>query len=156
VYAFGGSIDLEAAPSKYDKGVGNLEKEFVPFMIYNYAVQQAGWEIVGEFRPYLLFGVATGNATLDADPLNPAGGTVLKTPTEIAAKLVNYDIGSSHEHKLIRYILRTHIFHPEARFGWKCRFHLIQRSLSMVSSFIGLSSLQQHYPKWGAVFDLGE
>jgi hypothetical protein len=46
--AFGGSIDLEAAPSKYDKSVGNLEKEFVPFMIYNYAVQQAGWEIVGE------------------------------------------------------------------------------------------------------------
>jgi hypothetical protein len=108
-YAFGGVISLEAAPSKYDKGVGNLDKEYVSFMIYNYAVQQAGWDIVGEFRPYLLFGVLTGNATLDADPLNPVGGTVPKPSTEIAAKLVGYDLESFREHKLIRYTQNAYI-----------------------------------------------
>ena len=115
-YAFGGLIGLEAAPSKYDKGVGNLDKDWVSFMIYNYAVQQAG-DFITEFRPYLLLGTLAGNATLDADPLNLVGGMVPKPLTEIAAKMVSYDSESSREHKLIGYILRTRISHPEARLG---------------------------------------
>jgi hypothetical protein len=89
VHAFGGVVDLEAAPAKYNKGIGNLDKDYVSFMIYDYTVQQSK-DIIGNFRPYLLFGPATGNATMAADPLNPVDGTVPKSSAEIAAKLVTF------------------------------------------------------------------
>ena len=89
MHAFGGVVDLEAALAKYNKGIGNVDKDYVSFMIYDYTVQQGG-DIIGNFRPYLLFGTATGNATMAADPLNPVDGTVPKSSAEIAAKLVTF------------------------------------------------------------------
>jgi len=87
--AFGGFVDLEAAPANYSTGVGNVNKEYVSFMIYNHAVQQVQ-EIIGVFRPYLLFGKAVGNAIVDADPHNPVDGTVPKSNAEIASRLDAY------------------------------------------------------------------
>jgi hypothetical protein len=65
-----------------------MDKDYVSWMVYNYAVQQSH-DFVGRFRPYLFFGVATGAATLDSDPNNLVGGTVPKSATEISHILVN-------------------------------------------------------------------
>ena len=84
---FGGIVNLSSAPAKYSTGVGNLNEAFVSYMVYNYAVQQA-LDNVGIFRPYIVFGQATGNAILASDPSNPAGGTVPKSTAEIGDTLV--------------------------------------------------------------------
>jgi hypothetical protein len=54
VHTFGGFVNLEHASAKYSIGVGNMNKNYVSFMVYNYTVQQVQ-EIVSEFRLYLLF-----------------------------------------------------------------------------------------------------
>ena len=100
--AFGGFVQLADAPVEYSLGVGNMDKDYVSWMVYNYAVQQSR-DFVGRFRPYLFFGVTTGNATLDSDPNNLVNGTVPKPTTEIAHLLV----GSSFRDALILTI-RTH------------------------------------------------
>ena len=86
---FGGIVDLSSVPAEYSAGVGNMEKAFVSYMVYNYAVQQA-LDFTGIFRPYIYFGQAIGNATLTSDPSNPAGGIVPKSTTEIGDTLVLY------------------------------------------------------------------
>jgi hypothetical protein len=86
--AFGGFVKLGNAPAEYSAGVGNMDKDYVSWMVYNYAVQQSH-DFVGRFRPYLFFGVATGAATLDSDPNNLVGGTVPKSTTEISHILVD-------------------------------------------------------------------
>lgn len=80
--SFGGFIDLSSVPAKYSTGVGNLDKVITSYMVFNYATQQA-LSIIGMFRPYLVFGVAIGKATLTEDPGNPAGGTVPKSTVAI-------------------------------------------------------------------------
>ena len=84
---FGGSVDLASVPAEYSTGVRNIDEAFVKWMVYSYAIQQS-LDIVGIFRPYIIFGLATGNATLTSDPSNPAGGTVPKSTAEIGDTLV--------------------------------------------------------------------
>jgi hypothetical protein len=89
VRAIGGSVNLENVPDEYSAGVGNMDKMFVSYMVYSYAVQQA-MDLVSKFRPNILIGGATGNATLTSDPSNPAGGTIPKSPVNIAPILVMF------------------------------------------------------------------
>ena len=91
--AFGGIVDLASAPAGYSAGVGNMDRGYVSFMVYNYAAQQA-LDILGIFRPYIVFGEATGNAVLTSDPNNSAGGTVPKPTLEIAQTLVSQCSGN--------------------------------------------------------------
>jgi hypothetical protein len=86
--AFGGFVELANVPDAYSAGVENMDPKFMLYMTYNYAAQQA-ISMLGTFRPYLIFGAATGNATLVSDPDNPGAGTVPKSSVEIANTLVN-------------------------------------------------------------------
>jgi hypothetical protein len=86
---FGGVVELASVPNQYNAGVGNVDKLFLSYMVYNYAVQQA-LDLVGIFRPYIFFGLATGNAVLTSDPNNSVAGTVPKSPLQIAQTLVGF------------------------------------------------------------------
>src|ERR1700691_3456144 len=52
---FGGIVNLATPPAEYNAGVGNVDKGYISYMVYNYAVQQA-LDVIGVFRPYLIFG----------------------------------------------------------------------------------------------------
>jgi len=93
VRGVGGIVDLAAVPAKYSVGIGNVEIAYISYMFYNYAVQQAV-DFIGMFRPYLILGAASGNATLKSDPNNPVAGTVPKSAVEIAHTFDAY-IGSA-------------------------------------------------------------
>jgi hypothetical protein len=110
-HAFGGSVELEAAPAKYSMGVGNLHKDYVSYTIYNYATQQAVCENVGNFTPYLYFGMAT-----DADPLNPIDGTFPKSATAVATKFVGF-LSESYCDHTHWYIVRMHTSDLRPRAG---------------------------------------
>jgi hypothetical protein len=134
--AFGGFLELEKAPAKFETtGVGNVDKDYIAFTIYSYAVQQAQ-EIIGVFRPYLVFGLVMGNAIMDADPLNPVSGTVPKSPGEIASKLVGFKSGNSFMNEdSFGYIIRMYTSDLRVRAG-QCQISFrILLSPSMVSSF---------------------
>lgn len=83
--AIGGSIQLESTNST---AIGNIAREYATYQVFNFATQQA-LSTLGIFRNYLLFGLATGNAIFDADPANPANGTVPKPLLQISANLVS-------------------------------------------------------------------
>lgn len=85
---FGGTVDLATPPAEYNTSVGNVDEEYTSYMVYNYAVQQA-LDTIGTFRPYLIFGEATGKMVLMSDPNNPIAGTVPKPAVEIAPILVS-------------------------------------------------------------------
>lgn len=86
--AFYGAIFLSPPPDGHSGNVGNLDQEYVAYMAYNYGVQQAQ-DLVGVFRPYLLFGMALGNTVLEADPTNSVNGTIPRFTTDIASTTVS-------------------------------------------------------------------
>lgn len=86
--AFGGFVELSNVSAAYRAGVGNMDANFMSYMVYNYAAQQA-LSTIGTFRPYLVFSEATGNAIFASDPVNPDSGIVPKSTEEIANALVN-------------------------------------------------------------------
>ncbi|KAF7982507.1 hypothetical protein HWV62_28106 [Athelia sp. TMB] len=85
--AYNGAIQLDTTSST--KAVGNIVGDFATYLVYNFAAEQA-LSLLGIFRPYLLFGLATGNAVFDADPANAANGVVPKPLLEIASNLDAY------------------------------------------------------------------
>ncbi|KZP14516.1 hypothetical protein FIBSPDRAFT_105224 [Athelia psychrophila] len=89
--AFGGRMELLPPPPRYSAGVGNFDAAFAAYMIYTYAVQQSQ-DLTGVFRPYLIFGLALGNAVLGADPNNQVNGTIPLSTDDIAATMVTAKI----------------------------------------------------------------
>lgn len=87
--AFGRFIELSSVEAAYRAGIGNMDPNFMSYMVYNYAAQQA-LSTIGTFRSYLVFSEATGNAIFAPDPVNPDGGTVPKSTIDIANTLVNF------------------------------------------------------------------
>jgi hypothetical protein len=83
----GGIVDLSSVSAEYSAGIGNMDKEYMSYMIYNYAVQQA-LDVTGIFRPYIILGQLPGNAVLTSDPSNPVAGTVPRSTMEIGLTLV--------------------------------------------------------------------
>lgn len=84
VSAFGGSIQLE---SMNLRAIGNIAQDYATYQVFSFATQQA-LSSLGIFRNYLLFGLATGNAIFDADPLNTANGAVPKPLAQISVNIV--------------------------------------------------------------------
>lgn len=82
--AYNGAIQIE--PTNSSTPIGNIVGDLATYLIFNFATQQA-LTILGIFRPYLLFGLATGNAVFDSDPANPINGVVPKPLLEIASHL---------------------------------------------------------------------
>ncbi|KAF7973884.1 hypothetical protein HWV62_14012 [Athelia sp. TMB] len=87
--ALAGITELSPPPSEFSGGVGNLDKGYVAYMTYAWAVQQAQ-DLTGVFRPNLLFGLALGNAVLQADPLNTSNGTIPRSNEDIAMTMISY------------------------------------------------------------------
>jgi len=83
-YDFDGSVGLDPLPDKYGTKIGNIDKDFVSYMIYNYATQQAV-ATLDMFRNTII-GQATGKATLTSDPNNP-DGSVPRSTADIAPTL---------------------------------------------------------------------
>jgi len=113
---FGGIIELARVPNEYNAGVGNIDKSYLSYMVYNYAVQQA-LDLVGIFRPYIFFGLATGNAILTSDPINTADGTVPKSTVQIARTLVRL-ISSHRRRKLMMMTRRQDAYIGSASKAW--------------------------------------
>jgi hypothetical protein len=86
-YAFGGVVNLISLPDEYSTSIGNIDENFMSYMIYNYATQQTG-DLLGIFKHYLILSEAAGNAILTSDPNNPDDGTVPKSTLEISLTLV--------------------------------------------------------------------
>ena len=86
-HAFGGVVNFFLSlPDEYSTSI-NIDKNFMSYMIYNYATQQAG-DLLGIFKHNLILSEATGNAILTSDPNNLDDGTVPKPTSEISSTLV--------------------------------------------------------------------
>src|ERR1700685_4249415 len=86
-HAFGSIVNLTCLLDGYDTSIRNIDKDFMLYMIYNYATQQAE-NILRIFRFYLISSKAMGNVILTLDPYNPINA-VLKSTVEIVQTLVS-------------------------------------------------------------------